>query len=553
MNKFQNIIRFAVFALLFPAVHQISATEFSSTGKIQIPVETVVDKIRGGLLGQILGNLNGGPHEMKYVNEPGNVRDYIPSLPTGAVTDDDTDFEWIYVVEMQKNRNVFLSSDEVTALWRERINRGIWCSNRFARYLMDIGFKPPFTGYVTLNPWSDFNVAGQFLCETFGLIAPAMPQTAAKIGLNYTTVSIDGEPAQTTQLYTTMIASAFVESDIRKILNAGIAALDPNSRTLRVVNDVMGWHAQNSDNWRETRRLLKEKYTVENGGMRDKNGVDLNNGAIIASLLYGDGNFEESVRMSFNMGWDADCNAATVGTILGTLYGYRKMMHEGWQIVDLYRNTTRDKMPMDETITSFSDRIVELFEMVNENNGGKKVVVNKKVVYEIPAEKPASVMPLKSFENQKQELKAKYEQTIINDMLNGDREAKARAAYMAVCFDMAADLNKKYPRQWKDACFQLSGYWKVMNNIFDGDGNYPFSALAQLAEKFKAAGFKPLTKKISERDIYEDANFWKINEELYYNAPFDSEKPLLYLFFSSYYDFFCFGGYDFLVRCQVRL
>ena len=515
MNKLKNVIGLAFLVLLFQAGNKINATVLSSDEQsLQIPVETVVDKIRGGLLGQILGNLNGIPHEMKYIEEPGNVKNYIPSLPTGAWTDDDTDFEWVYILEMQKSRNVFLSPDEISTFWKERINRGIWCSNRYARYLMDVGLKPPYTGYVSLNPWSEFNVAGQFLSETFGLIAPAMPQTAANIGLNYTTVSIDGEPAQTTQLYTTMIAMAFIESDIHKILDLGIAALDPDSRTLRVVNDVRRWHSQHPENWKETRRLLRDKYTIEGGGMRDRNGTDLNNGAIIASLLYGDGDFPETLKLAFNMGWDADCNAATVGTILGVIYGYSKMMYTGWQIIDLYKNTTRDNMPMNETVTSFADRIVELFEMVNEANGGKKVVSNQKLVYDIPMENPASVKRLISVENQKQQLKDEHEQAIINFISNGSREEKARAAYMAVCFDLAADLNKKYPRQWKEACLALSGYWKIMAVIFQ-DSDRPFNGLARMGEKFKAAGFKSPTRRFTERELYEDRNFWKDPAGLY--------------------------------------
>ena len=51
---------------------------------IDMPVEQLRDKIRGGLLGQILGNLNGLPHEMKYIDEPGNVTSYTPTLPEGA-------------------------------------------------------------------------------------------------------------------------------------------------------------------------------------------------------------------------------------------------------------------------------------------------------------------------------------------------------------------------------------------------------------------------------------------------------------------------------------
>jgi len=331
-------------------------TILSQNDLITIPAEVVVDKIRGGMLGQILGNLNGVTHEKKYIKEPGNVQNYIPALPNGAWSDDDTDFEWFYIFEMQKNRNIFLSADYITALWRERVNKGVWCSNRFVRYLMDIGLKPPFSGYTEFNPWAEFNVSGQFLCETYGLLAPAMPQTAAKIGLNYTTVAINDEPAQTTQFFTTMVATAFIESDVNKILDAGIAALDNKSIIIQITEDVKKWHAENPVDWHLARKLIHDKYTQEGGETRDWNGYELNTAAIIASLLYGEGDFQETLKHSFNFGWDADCNAATVGTIIGTIYGYRKMMTQSrkyeplWQIVDRYRNDTRDNMPDDRQL-----------------------------------------------------------------------------------------------------------------------------------------------------------------------------------------------------------
>ena len=43
--------------------------------------------------------------------------------------------------------------------------------------------EPSGYGIRVFNPWAEFNISGQFLCETYGLISPAMPQTAAKIGL----------------------------------------------------------------------------------------------------------------------------------------------------------------------------------------------------------------------------------------------------------------------------------------------------------------------------------------------------------------------------------
>ena len=493
------------------------------TPLLKVPVETIRDKIRGGLLGQMLGNLNGLPHENTYIDEPGEVKSYTPALPNGAWTDDDTDFEWVYIIEMQRKRNAFLTNDEIFSLWKERINQRIWCSNRYARYLMDIDIKPPLTGAVSLNPWAEFNISGQFLSETFGLIAPAMPQTAAKIGLNYTTVAISGEPAQTTQLFTAMIATAFIENDIDKVLAAGYAALDSTSNTLKIFKDIKKWHRQYSHDWKETRRLLKEKYTQEGGRMRDWNGTELNTGSIIAALLYGEGDFAETVKLAFNFGWDADCNAATVGTILGVMTGYRAMLSErkigrmnnrtveGWMIVDRYRNTTRDNMPMDETITSFADRIIDLFEMVNENNGGRRTLIDQTMMYEIPQEKPAPIIAISSAEDQKARIVKEFEQEIVNGIVTGNRQEKARAVFMAVNLGLNKDLVKKYPKQWKEAVFDLSGYWKIMNNIFFGD----FKALDRVKDKFVAAGFNVPIRKYTDSELYNDKAVWKNPSGLY--------------------------------------
>ena len=496
---------------------QLTEIRTSESNYNTIPVETIQDKIRGGLLGQILGNLNGLRHEFKYIDEPGNVKNYSPALPEGAWTDDDTDFEWFYICEMQKARNALLPADSIAKLWKERVNKGVWCSNRFARYLMDLGIKPPYTGYSAFNPWADFNISGQFLCETFGLVAPGMPQTAAKIGLNYTTVAINNEPAQTTQLFTSMISTAFVESNINKILDAGMASLDKTSRISEVINDIRDWYIQNPDNWRETRRLLKEKYTQEGGKIRDMNGYELNTGSIIAALLYGKGDFQESLKHAFNFGWDADCNAATVGTIVGVIYGYRKMMNHNdlyntdWQIVDRYKNTSRDNMPMDETITSFADRIIELFEMVNETNGGSKQMVNNQTVYQIPSESPAPMAKLYSSETQKKQLRDEFKSEIADQILNGNREGKAKAAYMAICLDMGEELRKNNPKHWDEACFELSGYWKIMNNVFFVDSK----SLKLFREKFIMAGFKFPVKEYSDSQMYDDHVFWKDPNGLY--------------------------------------
>ena len=58
------------------------------------------------MLAQVIGNLNGLPHEFKYINEPGQIERYAPGLPKGAQTDDDTDIEWVYLREIARSRDV---------------------------------------------------------------------------------------------------------------------------------------------------------------------------------------------------------------------------------------------------------------------------------------------------------------------------------------------------------------------------------------------------------------------------------------------------------------
>lgn len=513
-------MRTAICLTLFALIHGGGAHAQSDEQKyIFLSKAEVVDKIRGGMLGQMLGNLNGLPHEMKYVDEPGNVTNYVPALPEGAWSDDDTDFEWVYVVEMQKNRTPLLSHEQIFHFWRERINKRVWCSNLYARTLMDIGIKPPHTGNGVFNPWANFNISGQFLCETFGLMSPAMPQTAARVGLNYTTVAIDNEPAQATQLFTAMISTAFIEGDINKILDAGVQAIDKRSVLLEIINDIRKWHRAHPDDWRATRKLLKDKYTREGGNIRDTNGHELNTGSIIAALLYGGGDFSESLKHAFNFGWDADCNAATVGTIVGVTTGYQKMMnhndpfHPEWLIVDRYRNVTRDNMPMDETITGFADRVVDLFEMINRGNGGKEVIQDKVPGYNIPRENPLPVKELLAAPEASQQLGSDMKAAITKDLLSGNREDMARAAYLAVCLDAWDQYQKQYPRQWKAACQHLSGYWKVMYNVFSK--RHHFTELKKLQGKFADAGFKSPTPDYTNQELWNDKEIWKSPEKIY--------------------------------------
>src|SRR5258705_11749040 len=220
----------------------------------EISADVLEDKIRGGFLGQVIGHRHGLEHEMKYIGEPGNVQVYTPAPPEGAWTDDDTDIEWPYLLEMQRTKTIVLPYPQITEVWKGHINRGMWSSHLYLRQLMDLGIDPPLTGRIAINPWADFNLSGQFVSESWGLISPGMLRTAARIGIHYSHVSIDGEAIQSTQMMDAMIATAFFTGDMEKILDAGAAAVDPKSTMSRVIADVRHWARGNPKDWRVTRR-----------------------------------------------------------------------------------------------------------------------------------------------------------------------------------------------------------------------------------------------------------------------------------------------------------
>lgn len=432
----------------------------------EISAESLRDKIRGGLTGQILGNLNGLPHEMKYIAGPGNVAEYTPSLPDGARTDDDTDLEWVYATGMVRAGELFLPPGEIAALWKRHINRSIWCSNLYVRQMMDLGFEPPLTGSPAVNPWAEFNISGQFLCESFGLMAPAMPETAARLGVHYTRVGISGEPAQTTQLFAAMIAEAFAAEDVEAVLDAGLRAVDPDSVLHEIAADVRRWHAEHPNDWRAARRLVHDQYSRHGGAMRDKNGYELNTASTLAALLYGGGDFAETLRTAFNFGWDADNNAATAGAVIGAMRGRAWMERQGWEIKDVYRNTTRDHMPDDETLSGFADKLCRLAELAIRENGGETFERDGEPWHRIKTQEPAAVYPLLSNEDEfarfAEAWKPRMEETLTGA---AEKTALARAAYLAICLGEGARMREAHPEKWTAALDALRSFEGMMKAI----------------------------------------------------------------------------------------
>lgn len=481
---------FAALSVLAAAAAAALGGEGGAQDFRDMPLAELEDKLRGGMMGQILGNLNALPHEFRYSAEPGGVEAYTPNLAGGARTDDDTDIEWVYLRAIASSGEPFLPPHTIAGLWRSHINRGIACSNLHARQLLELGIEPPWSGNATLNPWAEFNISGQFLCESFGLMAPGMPRTAARLGLNYTHVAIDGEPAQTTQLFATMISLAFLESDINQLLAAGLEAVDAESETAEVVKFVRSLHQEHPRDWPAARDAMKRRWFTRPGVIREENGYELNTACTIAALLYGNGDFNETVRIAINLGWDCDNNAATAATIIGVTRGRKWMREQGWPIADVYRNRTRDNLPEHATLTGLEDSLIECARIMIAMRGGDVAIREGVATARIPVEAPRNVEPLHRLADQEREARRQWRSTIDRDLSSTGIES-ARAAYLALCFGDVERLQEERPEEWRQAVESLANHQMLVWCLFQ----MPDSSGEGLRGEAIKAGLSPPVKR----------------------------------------------------------
>ncbi len=362
----------------------VAATAAFAEETALLPADIYYNKVGGAWLGECAGNMFGLPHEFKYDQQPGPGIVFKPDYTNGARSDDDTDIEYVYLHALEEH-GLDLSYKEVAQEWMDHIHGHIWVANARALELMRQGLLPPATGHPSDNDKAWFNLSGQFTQELWGMICPGMPAAAQRFANKYAHVVVYGESVMAAHYFCVMYAEAFFQNDVRRLIAKGLSALPANSEYRRAIADCVTWHDEYPDDWRVARNALHRKYRKK----WNPNSSVLNGAACTLGLLYGNGDFEKTILLICSIGYDADCNAATVGGLLGVLKG-ASGLPERWMkpLKDTYRNVTRDNLPRQEKISSIAHRIAAIGEKVILANGGKIETVGGKKSYRIRRQKP---------------------------------------------------------------------------------------------------------------------------------------------------------------------
>ncbi len=233
-----------------------------------------------------------------------------------------------------------LTGEQIREGWLSHIKpeeeNYLWVSNEKAFHLMQEGMIPPETGNPLNNPEYEM-IDAQLTTEIFGLFAPARPDIALKMA---------HLPIQTTARYNAEWASEFyvimyslasyVDENLsmkEKILwmtKEARKSLPNDSYSAKMLDYVLSRFEENIP-WEQVRDELYTKYQVnqEDGyNMTSKNlycngcfASGINFAVSIVSILYGEGDIKQTIKIGALAGWDSDNPTATWGGLLGFMIG----------------------------------------------------------------------------------------------------------------------------------------------------------------------------------------------------------------------------------------
>ena len=299
------------------------------------------ERVYAGVLGKIIGVYLGRPFEgwtyEQIMANLGEIKYYVNDRSDLAlrnhqlvVTDDDISGTFTFLRALiDYNNSLDLTPAQIGQTWLNYIieNRtilwwgGLGNSTEHTAFLrLKDGISAPHSGSIALNgKVVAEQIGAQIFIDGWGLIAPGDPALAADLARRAASVSHDGEAVYGAQVIAALIAQAFLESDLEKLIATAVTFIPTDSILYRLIADVRSWHTADRQDWYAARAKLSAHYGYDKYGGNCH--IIPNHGLIILSLLYSQGDFHRAQTIVNTCGWDTDCNAGNVGCILGVCNG----------------------------------------------------------------------------------------------------------------------------------------------------------------------------------------------------------------------------------------
>ena len=285
------------------------------------------NKIRGGWAGQMIGVSYGFPTEFEFrerIIPESELPIWRPDMIREALHQDDLYVD-ITLAQVLDEKGLDATTEDFGAFFKEA-RYPLWHANLAARRALRRGVPAALSGTPTHNIHAadiDFQIEADFI----GLMSPGLPRATNDLSYRAGRVMNYGDGIYGGMFTSAMYAAAFFETDPRRVVEQGLAVLPPESGYARTIADVLRWSRQHPDDWTRVWNLVHEKWNHGEycpAGALEPFNIDAKiNGAFVAlGILYGEGDFERTMRISTRAGQDSDCNPATAAGIVGVMLGF---------------------------------------------------------------------------------------------------------------------------------------------------------------------------------------------------------------------------------------
>lgn len=168
-----------------------------------------------------------------------------------------------------------------------------------------------------LNPMREL-IGAQIRADAYGYAAAGRPLLAARLAYQDAAFSHTRNGIYGAMFIAACIAAAFSTGDPEEIIKAGLSVVPAGSRLTQAVTEACALAREHTDMY-ELAEALWQKF-AHYGPVHTVNNAAL----CAAALIFAKGDFQTAIATSV-LGWDTDCNGATVGSIMGAALGAGKL------------------------------------------------------------------------------------------------------------------------------------------------------------------------------------------------------------------------------------
>ena len=301
----------------------------------EITSQNLKDKILGGWTGKSYGAIMGEPMEFHAQGNTYNGSlDIHPDAPKIWLHNEDDLYTNMAFLEIMRDKGLNASQDNYADVFRKS-KFMLWHANGQARQNLLAGVEPGFSGHPYYSPHAD-DIDFQIECDFIGIVSPGLSKSSQKIANKVGHLMNYGDGYYAGAFLTVLYSYAYTDNDIPSIIKKALVAIPQECSYASIIKDLLIWYEEDSNDWRLAWQKLEDKYnhdlcpwaksdppTIQDQIIGKFNIQGHFNGAyIILGLLFGKGDYLESIKICTRCGQDTDSNVANCGGVMGVIIGY---------------------------------------------------------------------------------------------------------------------------------------------------------------------------------------------------------------------------------------